>query len=372
MRRIAALALLCAWRWHEARCDDEGDDYDQSCGVPALLAERGGVRLYSIANFLSDDNCIALLNGRRRFMQSVESLTPLVCFQDVRTMNWYGVQQWELEEGTMCINSTLSAQLLGPEPPSGNVITYSTALSFYPGSGNPIGSVLSSRIKSIGPMLPFGEVLGESRGGKYQVTHYESGQGYAPHTDCVLGGTDKRDRAATVLVYLEDVEEGGETVFPVLGVSFKPRRGTALIFNGMDAVGNCLNASMHEARSVMGDGETKAILQRWYYFEPSPSLGKRITPPELPKRKIGQAKVQCDEVGANFCRLYDEWGHDHLIAYRRNFGMTRGLPVPTLAERAAATAREEAKLNEEGDGSSNIAPKPKKRKKFKKSPLRDA
>lgn len=37
---------------------------------------------------------------------------------------------------------------------------------------------------------------------------------YKEHTDCVLGGTDLRDRVASVLVYLNDVKDGGETRFP--------------------------------------------------------------------------------------------------------------------------------------------------------------
>lgn len=38
--------------------------------------------------------------------------------------------------------------------------------------------------------------------------------GYKKHTDCTIGAQDKRDRFATILVYLDDVEEGGETKFP--------------------------------------------------------------------------------------------------------------------------------------------------------------
>ena len=37
---------------------------------------------------------------------------------------------------------------------------------------------------------------------------------YKAHTDCVPDGTDLRDRMATVLVYLDDVHDGGETKFP--------------------------------------------------------------------------------------------------------------------------------------------------------------
>ena len=37
-------------------------------------------------------------------------------------------------------------------------------------------------------------------------------KGYKAHTDCTES-SDKRDRVATVLVYLDTVEEGGETEF---------------------------------------------------------------------------------------------------------------------------------------------------------------
>jgi hypothetical protein len=37
-------------------------------------------------------------------------------------------------------------------------------------------------------------------------------------------------RAMTVLIYLNDDYEGGETAFPVLGRGFKGRKGDALVF----------------------------------------------------------------------------------------------------------------------------------------------
>ncbi|KAE8734515.1 putative prolyl 4-hydroxylase 7 [Hibiscus syriacus] len=88
-------------------------------------------------------------------------------------------------------------------------------------------------------------------GESMQILHYEHGQKYEPHFDYFhdkanqeLGG----HRIATVLMYLSDVESGGETVFPNSkgkftqlkdeswsdcaknGYAVKPRKGDALLF----------------------------------------------------------------------------------------------------------------------------------------------
>ncbi|ONK64023.1 uncharacterized protein A4U43_C07F21310 [Asparagus officinalis] len=88
-----------------------------------------------------------------------------------------------------------------------------------------------------------------------QILHYEVGQKYEPHFDYFLDEFNTKNggqRIATVLMYLSDVEEGGETIFPSAnvnssslpwynelsecgkrGLSVKPKMGDALLFWSM-------------------------------------------------------------------------------------------------------------------------------------------
>ena len=64
----------------------------------------------------------------------------------------------------------------------------------------------------------------------FQLQHYEEGHGfYAEHVD---GGPFNltKDRFLAVLLYLNDVEIGGETTFTKHGLSVKPKAGRVLIF----------------------------------------------------------------------------------------------------------------------------------------------
>ena len=71
-----------------------------------------------------------------------------------------------------------------------------------------------------------------------QVLRYEVGQQFGVHVDFldVSKPGQARDveehgqRGMTVLVYLNEDYEGGETAFPDLGLSFKGRKGDALMF----------------------------------------------------------------------------------------------------------------------------------------------
>lgn len=78
-----------------------------------------------------------------------------------------------------------------------------------------------------------------SHGEHLQVLHYRPGDRYEPHYDyfdptqpgalplLARGG----QRVATFLMYLREPERGGDTTFPDLGLSFAPKRGSALFFS---------------------------------------------------------------------------------------------------------------------------------------------
>ena len=66
----------------------------------------------------------------------------------------------------------------------------------------------------------------------FQVLKYKIGQKYNTHHDASPQQTKLAcgTRILTFFLYLSDVEEGGETAFPTLGISVKPKKGKALLW----------------------------------------------------------------------------------------------------------------------------------------------
>ncbi len=65
-----------------------------------------------------------------------------------------------------------------------------------------------------------------------QVLRYTPGQEYKPHYDFFAETSQAsiNNRISTLVMYLNDVEEGGETVFPMLHFSVFPTKGMAVYF----------------------------------------------------------------------------------------------------------------------------------------------
>ncbi|EEF44979.1 probable prolyl 4-hydroxylase 7 [Ricinus communis] len=139
--------------------------------------------------------------------------------------------------------------------------------------------------------------LPEENGESMQILHYEHGQKYEPHFDYFhdkanqeLGG----HRVATVLMYLSNVEKGGETVFPNAegklsqpkedswsdcakgGYAVKPEKGDALLFFSLHPDATTDSDSLHGSCPVI-EGE-KWSATKWIHvrsFEKSfKQLGK--------------------------------------------------------------------------------------------------
>ena len=89
----------------------------------------------------------------------------------------------------------------------------------------------------------------------FQILQYESGQFYRVHHD--NGADDKflpaGPRVLTFFLYLSDVEEGGETNFPSLNISVKPKRGRAVLWpSTLDHAPDTTDRrTLHEAKPVI-------------------------------------------------------------------------------------------------------------------------
>jgi len=108
-----------------------------------------------------------------------------------------------------------------------------------------------------------------------QILNYQVGQGYQPHFDffdpelkgspavLAYGG----QRVATCIMYLNDVEAGGETHFPKVDVKITPVKGDAILFYNVLPDGAIDRMSLH-ASLPLEAGEkwvaTKWIREREY------------------------------------------------------------------------------------------------------------
>lgn len=108
---------------------------------------------------------------------------------------------------------------------------------------------------------------------------YEPGQEYLAHYDLIRPQEEAAaaeelrtlgQRVATVLVYLNEGYEGGETYFPHLDWGFKGKAGDVLIFWNMSADGERERLSLHAGLSVTA-GE-KWLLSQWVRAKPVPLI----------------------------------------------------------------------------------------------------
>ncbi|KAF0888393.1 hypothetical protein E2562_014211 [Oryza meyeriana var. granulata] len=122
-------------------------------------------------------------------------------------------------------------------------------------------------------------MIPRNHGEPFNILRYEIGQRYASHYDAfdpAQYGPQKSQRVASFLLYLTDVEEGGETMFPYengenmdigydyekcIGLKVKPRKGDGLLFYSLMVNGTIDPTSLHGSCPVI-KGE-KWVATKW-------------------------------------------------------------------------------------------------------------
>jgi prolyl 4-hydroxylase len=102
-----------------------------------------------------------------------------------------------------------------------------------------------------------------------QILHYKVGGEYKPHFDFFSPGDTGSavhlarggQRVSTMVMYLNDVKGAGETIFPDLGLSVTPKKGSAVYFEYCNSQNQLDPLTLHGGAPV-ADGE-KWIATKW-------------------------------------------------------------------------------------------------------------
>ncbi len=132
-------------------------------------------------------------------------------------------------------------------------------------------------IESIDELISRALGLPASHGERLSLLHYMPGQIFAAHGDFIdpdrpghaeeLAANGQRIR--TLIVYLNEGYEGGETAFPRVGWRFRGKRGDALMWDNVDASGVIDARSVHEGAPPRSSD--KFVLSKWMRDRPQPA-----------------------------------------------------------------------------------------------------
>jgi len=128
--------------------------------------------------------------------------------------------------------------------------------SFIEESENEIVTRVEKRISSIMNIpIEHGEGL--------QILQYTPGQEYKAHFDffSLTSKAANNNRISTLVMYLNDVEQGGETFFPKLNFSVSPQKGMAVYFEYFYNDQNINDLTLHAGAPVI-TGE-KWVATQW-------------------------------------------------------------------------------------------------------------
>lgn len=140
---------------------------------------------------------------------------------------------------------------------------FRTSKTSNPHPDDPLVKQLEQRIHEvIGIQAELGEYV--------QGQRYEVGQQFKPHwdwfdpaasywpTQLKCGG----QRTWTAMLFLNEPEAGGHTIFTEASVTVRPRAGNLLVWNNLDAAGEINERSKHQGSPV--EAGIKYVITKWF------------------------------------------------------------------------------------------------------------
>ena len=175
---------------------------------------------------------------------------------------------WLREAGEPALRPSLVA-----DPGTGRMVPHpvrsSDAAMFGVFAEDLVVNALNRRIAALSGTRP-------DQGEPLQLLRYRPGGEYKPHMDALPA--EPNQRILTVLVYLSDDYEGGETSFPNTGLSFRGRSGDALLFRNAGDDGRADPLALHAGLPVTSG--VKYLASRWI------RAGRFTYPPPKPLVEI--------------------------------------------------------------------------------------
>lgn len=136
----------------------------------------------------------------------------------------------------------------------------------YSGDLEPEESFVKGISRRIDDLLGLESAFGEALQGQ----RYLPGQQFQPHNDWFYT-TEKYwqlekarggQRSWTAMAYLNDVEEGGATMFTEIGIQIEPKPGVLLLWNNALPDGRPNEGTMHAGMPVVKG--VKYVITKWY------------------------------------------------------------------------------------------------------------
>ena len=242
---------------------DEGFDYEQIAGH---LGYRPSVDIATVTNPLKSQQAAAESAASTSAVRYDYSrmYIPNATKLDTDLAEFYVVDNFlttgECEKLIALIRSSLRPSTISnPEEADSNYRTSSTC---------DLGTLNNQFMQDIDDRICRMIGLNPSHSEIIQGQYYEVGQEFKAHTDYFEAGEleefagELGQRTYTFFIYLNDVEEGGETEFPALGQKIRPQRGRAVIWNSLTEDGVPNPNTLHRAHPVRRG--YKAVITKWF------------------------------------------------------------------------------------------------------------